>query len=78
MGAPSIPTDILSNAWRYRSFRNRSDHVDDINDLRSGEAELEISVSAEGNRRISALRLAWAPENWGQSDIGGAHDSSRI
>jgi hypothetical protein len=44
----SIPTQLLSTNWRYRSFRNRSEHIDDINDLLFGEAELELMVAEDG------------------------------
>lgn len=45
----SIPTQVLSTDWRYRSFRNRAEHIEDINDLLFGEAELELMVAANGN-----------------------------
>ena len=49
MSKLSIPTEILSGEWRYRSFRNRADHLEDINDLLFGEAELELIVTSDGD-----------------------------
>lgn len=49
MSNTSIPTAILSGEWRYRSFRNRSEHIENINDLLFGEAELELLVTADGD-----------------------------
>jgi hypothetical protein len=46
--SPSTGPDILIGHWTYRSFVNRAEHVDDINDLLFAEAELVFEKAAFG------------------------------
>ena len=47
MSEPSIRTQTLSNVWRYRSFRDRAEHVKDLNDLLFGDLHAQRRVLTE-------------------------------
>jgi hypothetical protein len=57
--SPSVGPDALVGHWTYRSFLNRAEHEDDINNLLFAEAELVFEKASSGEL-IGALNMGEA------------------